>query len=108
MKLFKKVSLLLCALLIATSASAIDLKQAKTAGMVGEQQDGYLGEIKSSPEVTTLVTEVNAKRRAAYEKIAVKNNLTLQQVAKLAGEKAIKKTPQGQYIQAADGSWQKK
>ncbi len=108
MKPIAKLMTLLIAACLSFSALALDLKDAKSDGWVGEQFDGYLGVVKTSPEVVALVDEINAKRRQAYQRIAQKNNLSLEQVALLAGEKAIEKTPAGQYVRGKEGSWQKK
>lgn len=104
-----RISILLASLLFSACLfAAITLDAAKQQGLVGERLDGYLGIIESSNQVQVLVDDINAKRREAYIKIAKKNQLTLEQVAALAGKKAIAKTPTGQYVQAEDGSWQKK
>ena len=54
-----------------------------------------------------LVKEVNAKRKAEYERIAEKNGLSLEQVEALAGKKTIEKTRTGDWI-FINGGWQKK
>ncbi|RCU45328.1 DUF1318 domain-containing protein [Corallincola luteus] len=107
--MIKRISMGLLALLLSASVfAAITLDAAKSQGLVGEQLDGYLGVVVASDDVSALVTDINAKRQQAYAKIAKQNQLTLEQVAVLAGKKAIDKTPSGQFIQAADGTWMKK
>lgn len=60
--------------------------QARAAGIVGEQLDGYLGFAKSpSPDVKSAVDAVNIKRRAIYTDIAAKQNATVQEVATARG-----------------------
>ncbi|MEY1662739.1 YdbL family protein [Isoalcanivorax beigongshangi] len=93
---------------LASGAAALDLDGAKQRGLVGEQADGYLGVVNATPEVVELVSEVNARRRDAYQRIARQNGITLDQVAALAGEKAIDKTPAGGMVQDASGKWVKK
>ena len=59
-------TLLLTALMLLTLvAHAADLGAAKTQGLVGEQDDGYLGVVDSSApaDVRDLVESVNVKRR---------------------------------------------
>ncbi len=85
----------------------LDLKEAKGKGLVGETITGYLAPVKKTPEVEKLVAEINAKRKAMYEKIARKNKTSLAAVEKLAGKKAIEKTPPGQFINLGKG-WIKK
>jgi uncharacterized protein YdbL (DUF1318 family) len=92
------------------SAFAISLDQAKANGLVGEQLNGYLGAIQSSPssEVTDLIKDINGKRKAMYQDIAKKNGTPLAAVEKLAADKAIDKTAKGNYIQNSNGAWIKK
>ncbi len=102
------VSLVLLSLvLFCHPAMALDLSTAKAQGLVGETATGYLAPVKTSPEVQQLVETINGKRRAHYQKISKGNNTSLDAVEKLAGEKAMEKTPAGQYIQEA-GAWKKK
>ncbi len=91
-------------------ARALSLAEAKAKGWVGERIDGYLGLVDPAapPAAQTLVEEINAKRRRAYEAIAEKNGVPVEAVAAIAGEKAIAKTPAGQYVMGADGKWRRK
>lgn len=98
------IGLLVCSSL----AMALDVGGAKAQGLVGEQPDGYLGVVKATPEAVALAADINAKRREAYDAIAKKNGTTLDQVATLAGQKAIEKTPPGSYVKASNGQWVKK
>jgi len=102
-------SFLVVTLLVAVGALAADLEQAKRDGLVGERADGFLGLVVSSApaDVVALVNEVNAKRKAEYERIAKSNDLTLEQVQALAGKKTIEKTRKGDWI-FVNGGWQKK
>ena len=105
----KKYFILITTLLvlIAQPCFGLDLKEAKVKGLVGETITGYLAPVKKTPEVEKLVAEINAKRKAMYKKIAQKNKTSLAAVEKLAGKKAIEKTPPGQYINLGKG-WIKK
>lgn len=87
---------------------ALSLDAAKAQGLVGERADGYLGAVATTPDATALVREINNKRRAEYERIATQNGQPRSVIEKLAAEKAYARTPAGQYLQGADGSWQKK
>ena len=93
--------------LCAAAAFAIDLGSAKSRGLVGETATGYLAAVQPSAEVNALVKDINAKRKAQYQKIAGKNNISLEAVEVRAGQKAIGKTPAGQYINTG-GGWQRK
>ena len=62
------------------------LAQARAAGIVGEQLDGYLGFAKSaSADVKAAVDAINIKRRAIYTDIAARQNATVQEVATARG-----------------------
>jgi len=86
-----------------------ELDQVKSAGLVGERADGYLGLVdeNASGDVVALVKEVNNKRRAEYQRIAGSNDLTLEQVQALAGKKAIERTLPGGWI-LTNGGWRQK
>jgi len=97
--------------LFAVPAYAIDLDAAKAQGLVGEQPDGYVGIVVSTPssDVQSMVNEVNAKRKASYREVAQKTEgADLTAVEKLAGQKLISRTPSGQYVKNAQGQWVKK
>lgn len=97
----------LAALVLSFNVLAMSLSEAKNQGLVGEQANGYVGVVVASAKVQTLVESVNAKRKAKYQQLATKNNITLAQVEKLAAQKAYQKTAAGQYIQQ-NGNWVKK
>ena len=109
MKLFNKFLYTLAAglLLVSVAVFAIDLDTAKNRGLVGETDTGYLAAVRPSPEVSALIEEINAKRRAEYRRIASQNNIAVSDVEKLAAKKAIDKTPPGQFVMV-DGDWRKK
>ena len=89
-------------LLAAPVAHAGPLQDAKAAGQVGEQWDGYLGAVKASPSAATkdLVKDINGKRKTAYAKIAKKNGTSVEAVAAITGEKSLKKAKTGEYVKA--------
>lgn len=91
-------------------AYAVDLDQAKSQGLIGEQRNGYLGTVSgsSSPELQELINSINQKRKVKYLKIAKETGSTLPQVEILAGKKAQEKTATGHFIQTPDGGWKRK
>lgn len=95
------------AVLFSAAAFAIGLDTAKEEGLVGEQQNGYLGAIVQSSEVLLLIDDINAKRKAKYQELATKNGITLEQVEILAAKKSYEKTETGHYLQV-NGQWVKK
>ena len=107
--LFRSICLLVL-LALSPLALADALQDAKQSGAVGEQRDGYLGAVTSSSgaDIRALVARVNQERKARYEEIAKKNNLSLQQVQALAFEQAEQATLAGNYVQNASGAWVKK
>lgn len=98
---------LLASLLITNTAFALSLGEAKQQGLVGEQLTGYLGTVSATDETTALVKDINAKRKQKYQEIAQRNGTSLESVEKLAGKRALQKTPAGQFINLGSG-WQKK
>jgi uncharacterized protein YdbL (DUF1318 family) len=51
--------------------------------------------------------EVNDKRREEYARIASQNKISVSDVEKLAGQKAIEKTESGNYIRLPNSDWQR-
>ncbi|MBL4629670.1 MAG: YdbL family protein [Paraglaciecola sp.] len=104
-------SLVVVSFLFSSLAFAMSLDDAKQQGLVGEKNNGYLGIVSLQKNVQndtqSLVNDINAKRKAVYIKLAAKNGITLQQVEKLAADKAYKKTSSGHYLFRA-GKWVKK
>ncbi|MFT7471794.1 MAG: hypothetical protein ACI8XU_001690 [Kiritimatiellia bacterium] len=109
-KAISKTLLLACMLLLVPMSFALTLQEAKNEGLVGEQRDGYVGLVMDSApaDVMALARDVNNQRRELYQQIATQNNLTVEQVAALAFEKAVEATLSGQYLQNAAGGWVKK
>lgn len=101
-------SMFLLAAVVGSSATlALGLDEAKTRGLVGETPDGYLGVVAEnpSPEVKELVRDINDKRRDKYEEIAARNGTSVGVVEKLAGKKAIEKSPAGIFVKVPEGTW---
>jgi len=92
------------------TAWAIDLREAKDQGLVGEARSGYLAARQTpvSAEVQALISSVNAKRKAQFERTAKNTNTTVAQVANRFYELAVQKTRPGHYYQDANGRWVKK
>lgn len=91
-------------MLVCGSVFALDLQTAKEQGLVGETDTGYLGAVKSSPEVAALIVDINAQRKAEYQRIAKQNGIAVSDVEKLAAKKAITKTPAGGHVNIG-GDW---
>lgn len=110
MRRLSGILLTIAAIIISTAASALDIQEAKNAGWIGEQRDGYVGLVSTSAPAAarTLVSEVNAARRDNYRSIAAKTGADLRSVELLAAEKALQKTQRGHYVQTESGTWMKK
>lgn len=90
----------------AVFAGNATLDEAKHQGRVGEQPNGYLGIVgKSDPQLVTLVSHINHRRKVAYQHIADSNHTDLIVVEKLAGKRAIEGAAAGQYVRLPSGVW---
>ena len=104
-------TLLVAALLafaLATPALARPLDQARRAGLVGEQADGYLGIVSPSApaNVVRQVQEINAQRRAVYAQIAQNRGAPVEEVGKLQAQSLIpSETRRGEYYRDPGGNW---
>ncbi|GAA6131464.1 YdbL family protein [Halopseudomonas sabulinigri] len=83
------------------------LPAAKEAGQLGEQPNGYLGVVKAGGNAAEVARQINAARKEEYQRVAKSNGIALGDVETIAGQKAIDRTPSGQYIQVS-GSWVRK
>ena len=103
-------ALLISLLAVFVAIASSSLSQPKADGLIGEQSNGYLGLVaQNAPsDIRKLVAEVNAKRKAGYQKIAAKQGTSLSDVEKVGGNTAIEKTLRGNYIRDASGTWRKK
>lgn len=112
-KLFAAIAAMFAIALVAPAASAGDplIDAAKAAGTVGERIDGYLDFVNGAtvdPATRRKVEEINARRRAVYERLANEQSATIEQVAILTGEKLISQAPAGEYVLDASGKWIKR
>jgi uncharacterized protein YdbL (DUF1318 family) len=106
----KKIFAAIGLVLLLQNAWALDIREAKEQGLVGEANTGYIAAVKmpASAEVRALVADVNGKRKAEFERTAQKTGATVAQVAQRFYELAVQKTEAGNYYQDAGGSWKKK
>lgn len=105
---YSKAIAMVLAMIWTVTAAAAELGELKAQGLVGERADGYLGLVQEvvAVDVSELVAEVNARRKAEYERIAADNNIALSEVEALAGRKTLAKTEPGGWIYV-DG-WRQK
>ncbi len=95
---------------VAVPAMADPLDDARAAGQIGERPDGYVGAVSAGApaNIQALVQSTNAKRLAAYQDIAAKQGVPVEQVGALTAEKIIGKMPAGWYFMNSSGSWVQK
>lgn len=105
--------------LILTAASTVYaqaadpvVEQARSAGQVGEQVDGYLGIVNpgaASGDLKARVDQINIKRRAFYTDLAVKRGVTVMEVAGTTACQLFKtRIEPGQFYRSEDGAWQQR
>ena len=86
-KFINKMLVLLATMLFAVMVVASPISDAVAAGKAKELPSGYVEAVDKSPEIVALVKEVNAGRKAEYEKIAERNGITVEQVGKASYQK---------------------
>lgn len=104
-------ALMLAIALPAASAMADPLDDARAAGILGERPDGYVDVVSgnASPDILKLKNDINAQRRAFYEKLAAQKGVPIEQIGAIAAEKTInEKLQPGWYYMNASGQWQQK
>lgn len=103
------VLLTLVMVLAALASAASPLHEARAAGRLGEQLDGYVGFPKTPDDATkALAEEINGNRLAHYQKLATETGAPVAAVAAQAGQKLVDKVPKGQFHRNADGDWLRK
>lgn len=83
------------------------LESVKQQGLVGETPTGYLDVVRADGQAREVVEAINSARRDEYTRIAEKHDIPVTQVETVAGQKAIDKTPSGQFV-LIEGQWVKK
>ncbi|KAA5945264.1 DUF1318 domain-containing protein [Enterobacter cloacae] len=104
----KRLALMLLALGMNVQAATLTLNEARAQGRVGETLSGYLAPVKQDPETLALVSHINAARTESYQKLADSNNLPVDEVAKMAGQKLVARAQPGEYVKGINGKWLKK
>ena len=93
----------------AQAKAAVDA--AKSAGIVGEQSDGYLGFVAGAadPALRSAVAEINAGRAQVYREAAAKSGATPEAAGASAFVNAIQpRLKPGQYYRPNGGGWLRK
>jgi len=107
MKLLNRVILLGC-LLLSPEIMALTLDQARQQGRVGETLSGYIAAVRQDAETQALVKQINDGRSKQYALLAEQNNLSANDVARIAGHKLVERAKPGEYVRGINGQWLKK
>ncbi len=94
---------------VASSKTLVDAAKAK--GIVGEQNNGYLGYVTATSDAAlkAAVTEINAGRRDVFAQAAAKNGVAVEAAGVSAYANSIlPKVKSGEYYQDGTGAWIKK
>ncbi len=70
-----------------------------------ETLNGYLAPLRI--KTLALVKQINAAR-SGYQQLADDNNLPVDEVAKMAGQKLVARAQPGEYVQGLNGQWRRK
>ena len=97
---------------VAQSAGAKAMvDKAKAEGVIGETVGGYLavvGGANATAAQRAAMDEINIGRKAVYTDLARQQNVAVEVVAKLTGEKQVAKAPPGQKVLLENGTWSSK
>ena len=94
-----------------TSSAKSVVNDAKSKGLIGETVSGYLAPVTGatvSQGVRNAMNEINIGRKSVYTRLAREQNLSVEVVAALTGEKQIAKAPAGRKVLDRSGKWRKK
>jgi len=84
------------------------IDQAREAGLIGEQADGYVGLVKGSatPDLKARVDQINIKRRALYTQSASQRGVTVDTMAAAtACELLASRVGPNQFYRDESGAW---
>ncbi len=92
----------------AASAFALDLDTARSKGLVGEVDNGYIAiPPGAGDEAAGLVDSVNDQRHSVYKGIAEKNGISIEATGKLTFQKRYPGFPSGTWVKI-QGKWSRK
>lgn len=89
----------------ASAKSIVD--QAKREGIVGETAAGYLALVSGAADqrVVDAMNEVNIGRKTVYTRLAREQNVQVDVVAAVTGEKQLARAPKGAKVLTKQGRW---
>jgi uncharacterized protein YdbL (DUF1318 family) len=87
------------------------IQSLKQEGMIGENNKGYVTDLKNAPASALATADENRDRRVIYEALAEQNklgNTGLLEVQRAFAEVQQEKAGPGDMVQSAEGNWKKK
>ncbi len=98
------------AALAQTAGQKAAVDSAKTAGVVGEMGDGYLGFVAAAndPNLKSAVAAINAGRADVYADTAAKTGVTIEAAGQATARQLYSRIPAGQWYKPLGGSWTQK
>lgn len=88
------------------AANAQAWKQARAAGTIGEQTDGYLAVVGGNAAQQATVDDINIQRKAAYTAQAQAERTTVEAAGISGGCAQIRNLSAGMKYRAPGGAWQ--
>ena len=108
-------AILIIALTVLVAAPQAAVAQSKldgyrANGAVAERFDGFVEvrDAAAARDAPALVADVNAQRRALYEKRARETGAPTAEVGKLFASKIVEQAPRGTYFRQSNGSFVRK
>lgn len=102
------ISALLALSLVSGIAHALTLDEARSQGRVGETFNGYIAPLRQDRETLALVERINKARTESYQQLADRNNIPVDDVANMAGQKLVARAKPGEYVRGINGKWLRK
>jgi uncharacterized protein YdbL (DUF1318 family) len=94
---------------VPATAQSPAIDAARTAGIVGERYDGYIGVASAaSGPVRSQIATINIQRRALYSNLAAKKGVSPQDVGITAGCQLLSGVQVGEVYMWADGAWRRR
>jgi uncharacterized protein len=93
----------------ARSAEPAAVASARSAGVIGERFDGYIGYAgQPYPALRRQVEAINIRRRALYIDLSRRRGVTAQEVGITAGCQLLRSVPAGGAYMLGDGRWRRR
>lgn len=102
------IGALLALSLVSGIAQALTLDEARSQGRVGETLNGYIAPLRQDRETLALVERINKARTESYQQLADRNNIPVDDVANMAGQKLVARAKPGEYVRGINGKWLRK